>query len=303
MDVTIVEVSPRDGLQNESRILPTETKVELIRRLIDGGCRRIEAVSFAHPRLVPAMADAESVMASAPSIPGVSYAGLVLNRRGLDRSLDCGINEVNVVVCVSDPFSKRNQNMSTQQAMAVAQEIIDAARQQGLGTTLTLATAFGCPFHGDIHPEDVIPLAVAGADAGVNEVALADTVGVASPREVRTLIADLRSALGAGPQLRCHFHNTRNTGFANAYAAVLEGVTVLDSSTGGIGGCPFAPRATGNIATEDLAYLLQRSGWRAGLDLESLIATSRFLADNLGYQLPALLPRAESTTLAGRSRT
>ena len=290
--VTIVEVSPRDGLQNESEILSTDAKVELIGRLVAAGARRVEAVSFAHPRLVPAMADAEAVMARVPRSEGVSYAGLVLNRRGLDRATDSGVDEVNVVVCVSDTFSRRNQNLSTEEAMGMAEEVAAEARGRGFFTTLTLATAFGCPFEGEVPAGRVVELARRGAAAGFDELCLGDTVGVGTPNQVRELTARVREAAGDPPPLRYHFHNTRNTGFANAFAAVLDGVTVLDASAGGIGGCPFAPNATGNIATDDLVYLLDRMGIETGLDLQALLPTAAFLTEQLGHQVPAMLPRA-----------
>lgn len=292
MNVTIVEVSPRDGLQNDAHILPSETKIELIRRLIDAGARRVEAVSFAHPRLVPAMADAEAVMEGVPRAAGVSYAGLVLNRHGLHRALASGVDEVNVVVCASESFSRRNQNVTVAEAMSAAIDVIDDARSHGLGTTLSLATAFGCPFEGEVHLDRVLALACEGAAAGVDEIALADTIGVGTPDQVRDLVAGIRSVIADPPELRFHFHNTRNTGFANAFAALLEGVHVLDSSVGGIGGCPFAPAATGNIATDDLVYMLERMGFGTGLDLGALIAVSGFLSEHLGHEVPALLPRA-----------
>lgn len=291
-DVTIVEVSPRDGLQNESTILTTDAKVDLITQLVGAGARRIEAVSFAHPRLVPAMADAEDVMARVPRLDGVSYAGLILNRRGLDRAVDTGVHEINVVVCVSETFSRRNQNVSTDEAMQMAEEVIGTARGRGLFTTLTLATAFGCPFEGEVSGDRVVELARRAAASGVDELCLADTVGVGSPNQVRDLTARVRDAVGEQPPLRFHFHNTRNTGFANAFAAILEGVTVLDASAGGIGGCPFAPKATGNIATDDLVYMLDRMGLRTGVDIRTLMPTAQFLSEQLGHQVPALLPRA-----------
>ena len=292
--VEIVEVSPRDGLQNEAVVLATDAKVELISRLVAAGAGRVEAVSFAHPRLVPAMADAEAVMAQVPRGGGVSYAGLVLNRRGLDRAVDAGVDEVNVVVCVSDSFSRRNQNMSTGEAMAVAEEVAAGARSRGLFTTLTLSTAFGCPFEGEIPPGRVVELARRGAGAGFDELCLGDTIGVGTPTQVRELTTAVRAAVGATPPLRYHFHNTRNTGFANAFAAILDGVTVLDASAGGIGGCPFAPNATGNIATDDLVWMLERMGLSTGWDLDVLLPTAAFLTDQLGHQVPAMLPRAGS---------
>ncbi len=292
----IVEVSPRDGLQNEGTILSTDAKVELITRLVDAGARRIEAVSFAHPRLVPTMADAEAVMERVPRRDDVSYAGLILNRKGLDRAVGTGVDEVNVVVCVSDTFSGRNQNVTADKAMAMAADVVDAARARGLYTTITLATAFGCPFEGEVDPARVAAFARRCADSGVQELCLADTVGVGAPSQVTDLTARVRDLVGDtaenGPQLRFHFHNTRNTGFANAYAAVTEGVDVLDASAGGIGGCPFAPKATGNIATDDLVYMLERMGRPTGIDLRALIPTAGFLGEQLGHEVPALLPRA-----------
>ena len=291
MDVTIVEVSPRDGLQNEPVVLPTEAKVELVGRLVAAGARRVEAVSFAHPRLVPAMADAEAVMERVPRADGVAYAGLVLNRRGLERALAAGVDEVNVVVGVSDSFSRRNQNASTEESMGAAAEVLGRARGHGLFATLTLATAFGCPFEGEVDPGRVAALAARGAAAGAQELCLADTIGVGVPSQVGDLAARVRDAAGPEPPLRFHFHNTRNTGYANAVAAVELGARVLDASAGGIGGCPFAPRSTGNIATDDLVFLLQRMGLRTGFDLEALLPTAAFLADRLGHEVPALLPR------------
>jgi isopropylmalate/homocitrate/citramalate synthase len=291
-DITIVEVSPRDGLQNESVLLSTDAKVELITQLVDAGARRVEAVSFAHPKLVPAMADAEAVMERVPRRDGVSYAGLVLNRRGLDRALRTGVDEVNAVVAVTDTFSRKNQNMSTEEAMRDALSVIAGARSAGLFTTLTLSVVFGCPFEGEVPVERVVGLAAEAAGAGVQELALGDTIGVGVPAQVRDMTARVRDAVGPSLPLRYHFHNTRNTGFANAYAAVLDGVTVLDASAGGIGGCPFAPKATGNIATDDLVYLLERMGYRTGFDLPALLPTAAYLSEQLGHEVPALLPRA-----------
>ncbi len=291
-EVTIVEVSPRDGLQNESTILSTDAKVELITRLIDAGARRIEAVSFAHPRLVPTMADAEAVMERVPRRDGVSYAGLILNHRGLDRALGTGVDEVNVVVFVSDTFSARNQNVTADEAMTMAADVVDDARDRGLFTTITLSTAFGCPFEGEVDPARVAEFGRRCADAGAEELCLGDTIGVGAPNQVIDLTARMRDTVGDAMRLRFHFHNTRNTGYANAYAAVTEGVDVLDASAGGIGGCPFAPKATGNIATDDLVYMLERMGHPTGIDLKTLIPTAAFLGEQLGHEVPALLPRA-----------
>jgi hydroxymethylglutaryl-CoA lyase len=290
--VTIVEVSPRDGLQNEGTILSTDAKVELITRLADAGARRIEAVSFAHPRLVPTMADAEAVMERVPRREGVSYAGLILNRKGLDRAVGAGVDEVNVVVFVSDTFSRRNQNVTTEEAMRVAADVVAAARDRGLFTTITLSAAFGCPFEGEVDPARVAGFARRCADFGAQELCLGDTIGAGVPSQVVDLTARTRDLVGQRVALRFHFHNTRNTGYANAYAAVAEGVDVLDASAGGIGGCPFAPKATGNIATDDLVYMLERMGRPTGIDLTTLMPTAGFLSVQLGHEVPALVPRA-----------
>ncbi len=290
-DVTIVEVSPRDGLQNEAVHLSTAAKVELVTRLVDAGARRVEAVSFAHPRVVPAMADAEAVMEGVPRRDGVSYIGLVLNRRGLERALAAGVDEVNAVVGVSDTFSRRNQGMGTEEAVRVAADVVAAARDRGLATTVTLATAFGCPFEGEVDPQRVAEVAAA-AGAGADELCLGDTIGVGVPTQVRDLADAVRARVGDALPLRWHFHNTRNTGYANAVAALGTGSTVLDASAGGIGGCPFAPAATGNVATEDLVHLLERMGHPTGLDLDALLPVAGFLTERLGHEVPALLPRA-----------
>ena len=289
--VGIVEVSPRDGLQNERALLDTAAKVELLEGIAAAGTRRVEAVSFVHPRLVPAMADAEAVMEKVHRARGVSYIGLVLNRRGLDRARAAGVDEINVVVPASDGFAEANQNASTEALIEMAEEVLAEAASFGLPASLTIATAFGCPFDGEVDPERVVEIARRSALAGAVEIAVADTIGVGVPTQVRTLLAGVRE-VAPGVITRAHFHNTRNTGFANAVAAQEEGVDWLDSSNGGIGGCPFAPAATGNIATEDLVYLLGRMGVDTGLSLDALLPIASFLSDSLGYQVPALLPRA-----------
>ncbi|MEJ2871832.1 hydroxymethylglutaryl-CoA lyase [Actinomycetospora sp. OC33-EN08] len=289
--VGIVEVSPRDGLQNERAVLETGAKVELITQAIGAGATRIESASFVHPKLVPAMADAEAVMERVPRPEGVSHIGLVLNRRGYDRAVSAGVDEVNVVVPASDGFAKANQNSTTAELTAVAEEVLAEAASAGLFATVTIATSFGCPFDGEVDPARVVEVARRAAAAGAKEIAIADTIGVGVPTQVRTLLDGVREV---APDVitRAHFHNTRNTGFANAVAAYEWGVDWLDSSNGGIGGCPFAPAATGNIATEDLVYTLERMGVRTGLDLAALIPIAEYLSDALGYRVPALLPRA-----------
>ena len=289
--VGVVEVSPRDGLQNERALLETGQKIELISRAVAAGAKRIEAVSFVHPLLVPAMADAEAVMAGIDRVDGVSYIGLVLNRRGFDRAVAAGVDEINVVVPASDGFAKANQNSTTDTLTAVAEEVLAEAASTGLFATVTVAVAFGCPFDGEVDPARVVEVARRSAAGGAKEIAIADTVGVGVPTQVRTLLDGVRE-VAPDVVTRAHFHNTRNTGFANTFAALEWGVDWLDSSNGGIGGCPFAPAATGNIATEDLVYLLHRSGYATGLDLDALLPIAEFLSDALGYRAPALLPRA-----------
>ena len=288
--VEVVEVGPRDGLQNEDVLLDSSAKVAYIEALIAAGLRRIEAVSFVHPGRVPQMADAEAVMAAVPRPPGVRYAGLVVNQRGLDRALAAGVGEVNVIVVATETFSQRNQGMSIDEAITSFTGIAGAAKAGGLAVTLTVGAAFGCPFEGEVPPARVADIVRRCVDAGVDEVALADTIGVGVPRDVRVLTEAVREVTGA--PLRFHFHNTRNTGYANALAAVEAGAAALDASSGGIGGCPFAPAATGNIATEDLAYALRRTGVRTGISLQRVQAAASYVGDRLGHPGPALLGRA-----------
>jgi hydroxymethylglutaryl-CoA lyase len=300
--IEIVEVGPRDGLQNEKTLLPTEVKAELIRRAIAAGVRRVEATSFVHPRLVPQMADAESVMAAVTAdgfLPegvdrkDVTYVGLVLNERGLDRALAAGVDEINVVVAASETFSRRNQNAGVAEMLDAADAIAARAADAGVSRSFVISTAFGCPFEGTVPPDAVYAVAERALRAGYTELAIADTIGVGVPRQVHELVRGIRGLPGGSDvQLRAHFHNTRNTGYANALAAAEDGVPALDASLGGIGGCPFAPNATGNIATEDLDYLLTRSGWTTGLEAARLAATGTWVAEQLGIQAPALLGRA-----------
>ncbi|WP_027343197.1 hydroxymethylglutaryl-CoA lyase [Hamadaea tsunoensis] len=289
----IVEVGPRDGLQNEKTVLSTEVKLAYVRRALAAGVRRVEAVAFAHPARVPQMADAEAVVAGLPAVEGVSYIGLVLNERGLDRALADTVagrlHEINYVLVATDEFSRRNQGMSTQESLAQWERIRVRAAAAGLRTTLTVAAAFGCPFTGEVPVERVAGLVAAAGSP--DEICVADTIGVGVPGQVTELVAAVRQA-APDAALRAHFHNTRNTGYANAMAAVAAGVTALDASTGGIGGCPFAPAATGNIASEDLAYLLTRSGLLAGIDVAGLADTGTWIGARLGIDTPALLGRA-----------
>lgn len=293
MSVSIVEVAPRDGLQNESALVSTADKLALIGTLVSSGVRRIEAVSFAHPKRVPQMADAEAVAAGLPR-GDVSWIGLVLNERGLDRAIAAGLDEINGVVVVTDTFSRRNQGVPTDGAVAAWSRIAARAREAGLRTTVTLAAAFGCPFEGEVPVSRVRAVLEACAAAGPDEVALADTIGVGVPAQVRAL-HEVAATTAPGVPLRWHFHNTRNTGYANALAAaeLADGREVaLDSSAGGIGGCPFAPNATGNIATEDLLYLLHRNGFDTGVQVEPLLPLAARLDALLGHRVPGQLARA-----------
>ncbi|MFV1969910.1 MAG: hydroxymethylglutaryl-CoA lyase [Acidimicrobiia bacterium] len=289
--VQIVEVGPRDGLQNESVILSTDQKIDMITRLADAGLTRIETVSFAHPDKVPQMADAEAVMAGLPQQDDVSYIGLILNWRGWRRASDTPVDEINMNVSVSNTFNQRNQGSDTEDTINVLGQVVRDASAAGLPVTATIATSWGCPFEGEIPIDRLLFVADAVSQTGVSEIALADTIGVADPWSVTERVRAVQQVVGSIP-LRAHFHNTRNTGMANAYAAVQAGITTLDSSVGGLGGCPFAPQATGNIPTEDLVYMLDRAGIATGVSLKDVIAVSNHMASLIGAPLEAMLPKA-----------
>jgi len=290
-DIEILEVGPRDGLQNEPGAVATAIKVAFVERLIAAGVRRIEVASFVNPKRVPQMSDAEAVLARLPRRDDVRYVGLVLNRRGFERARDAGCDEIGMAVVASNTFSRRNQGTSTEESIDDWLEIAAEARAAGMCAQVTISAAFGCPFEGEVPVERVVSIARRLVQAAPFELALADTIGVGAPARVAELVAAVREGV-PGIRLRCHFHNTRNTGLANAWAAVVAGVRVLDASAGGIGGCPFAPAATGNVATEDLVYLLHRSGLDTGLDLERLIDTSRWIQEELGHPVPGMLLKA-----------
>ncbi|MGY6636952.1 MAG: hydroxymethylglutaryl-CoA lyase [Erythrobacter sp.] len=296
--IEIVEVAARDGLQNEPGVVDTSDKVALIERVIAAGARRVEVASFVNPARVPQMADAEAVIAALPDLREVSYIGLALNKRGVMRALATrdggqrGVDEVGCVMVASDAFGMRNQGQSADESADEARAMIRFAHDNALRASVTIAVAFGCPFEGAVPQARVVELAKRVLEAGPAEIALADTIGVAGPREVGDLFAALRTITPPDIALRAHFHNTRGTGIANAWAAISAGVGVLDASLGGIGGCPFAPRATGNIATEELIYLAGRSGIAHGFDLAQMIAANRWLAGVLGRDLPSLVARA-----------
>jgi len=280
MRVTITDVGPRDGLQNEPETLPPSTRAELVDRLAAAGLPRIEAASFVNPRLVRQMAGAEEVAAAIDRRPGCVYAGLALNEQGYERLRAAGLDEVHYAFGATESFQRRNANSSVEEGAAAAERIVARAHEDGLRATVTISVAFGCPFEGYVDPARVADLAerVASAD----EIVLADTIGVARPTQVRRLV---ERVLILGPPIGVHLHNTRNTGFANAYAAMEAGIELFDASVGGLGGCPYAPGATGNIATEDLVYLLEGEGAATGIDLDSLIAVSRWLEGVLGRRL------------------
>ncbi len=292
-EVTVCDVGPRDGLQNAATILSPEQRAQYIDRLSLTGLPRIEAVSFVNPKRVPQMADAEGVMALIERREGVEYAGLALNERGYERAIACGVDLVQYVVPLSESFAAKNQGTTVAEASALATKLAERSREDGVLFTVTLSVAFGCPYDGPMPPEKVIEAARQLAAAGVDELILADTIGVGVPAQVANLV---EATLALGLTVGGHFHNTRNTGYANAAAAVEAGATILDASTGGLGGCPFTPNATGNIATEDLIYLLDGSGVQSGVDLEALIAVSQWLALQLDAELPGLVYKAGGFT-------
>jgi hydroxymethylglutaryl-CoA lyase/(R)-citramalyl-CoA lyase len=284
MSLTICDVGPRDGLQNEPETLPPSTRAELVNRLSAAGVPRIEAASFVRPDAVPQMAGAEEVVRVIERREGTEYSGLALNAKGYERLVASGLDRVNYTLAATESFSRRNANQSLAEAQATAKEVLERSE---LPVTVTISVAFGCPFEGEVDPGVVAALA---ADLGSAEVVLADTIGVATPRQVRALVERTRAP-------GVHLHNTRNTGYANAVAALEAGATVFDASCGGLGGCPYAPRATGNIATEDLVYLFEGDGIDTGIDLAALIATSEWLESVLGRRLEGQVYRAGASAV------
>jgi hydroxymethylglutaryl-CoA lyase len=292
-DIEMVEVSPRDGLQNESMLFTTAQKLELIGRALDAGARRIDATSFVNPKLVPQMSDAEAVAAGLPRRDGVIFIGLVLNKRGALRAIEAGMEELGAVCAASDGFARRNQGQSSDESLAMCGEVVRLANEHGRRAQITISTAFGCPFDGVVDPARVVEMARVAAASGPREIAIADTIGAAGPGEVSTLVRRVAAAIAPLP-VRVHFHNTRNAGLANVWAAVEAGAKIVDASLGGIGGCPFAPRATGNVPTEDVVYLLERSGYRTGLNLDRLIESALWLGSTMEREVPGMLSRAGS---------
>ena len=289
MKITVCDVGPRDGLQNEATHLEPAIRAELVNRLAAAGVPRIETVSFVNPQRVPQMAGAEEVVAGIEREPGVVYAGLALNEKGYERLLATGLDEVHYAFAATETFNQRNSNASVEESLQAAERIVQRAHTDGIRATVTIGASFGCPFEGAVDPSRVLSLAGRLVEAGFGEIVFADTIGVAVPRQVRELVAE---GVELGVPVGVHLHNTRNTGFANALAALEAGAVVFDASVGGIGGCPFAPRATGNIATEDLVYLLIGEGVEMGIDLDGLIRVAEWLEGLLGRQLPGQVYRA-----------
>lgn len=289
--IGIVEVGPRDGLQNEAASVPTDVKVEFVRRAVESGLRRIEVASFVNPKRVPQMADAEAIFRALPQRDDVTYVGLVLNRAGFERAAAAGCREIGMVVFTTDEFNRRNQGVPSADSIRAWREIAGAAREAGIRAQVTISAAFGCPFEGEVPVARVVEIARELAAASPFEIAIADTIGVGVPSQVTEVFGRVAEAT-PGVTLRGHFHNTRNTGIANAYAAVMAGARVLDASLGGLGGCPFAPAATGNIPTEDLVYMLGRMGMETGVDLGRAIETARWIEGHVGHVVPGLLTKA-----------
>jgi isopropylmalate/homocitrate/citramalate synthase len=296
VNLIVCDVGPRDGLQNEERLLEPAVRADLCDRLAAAGLKRVEAASFVNPKLVPQMAGAEDVMAALHRRGGTSYAGLVLNDTGYERAIAAGVDEVHYAFAATDEFGRRNQNATTEQGLQTALAMVARARSDRVPVTVTISVAFGCPFEGVVAQERVLGLVERLMAIPPDEICLADTIGVGVPPQVTTLVQGAREL---GATVGAHFHNTRNTGYANALAAVESGVVSLDASVGGAGGCPFAPKATGNIATEDLVYLLRGMGIDTGIDLEALIACSHWLGLQLGKELPSMVARAGDFPTAG----
>jgi len=288
--VEIIEVSPRDGIQNEKKLLPLDTKLALIDRAVKAGAARIEVTSFVNPKRVPQMAEADEICAALPRDTGCRYIGLALNRRGFERACNAELDEVNFVVVATDTFSEKNQGTDTDTGIRMFNDLArDAPATVRIG--VTIAASFGCPFEGEVSVDQFMHAVRGCMDANPFELAIADTIGVASPVDIEERIAAIRTEFPDVP-LRLHLHNTRNTGLANAWAGIQAGVAALDSSFGGVGGCPFAPAATGNIATEDLVYMLERAGIDTGVDLNAAISAAQFLEIALDKTLPGMLMKA-----------
>ena len=289
--VSLLEVGPRDGLQSEPKILPTDVKRDFIIKTMDAGIKQIEVTSFVHPKKVPQMADAEKLVETLPDRDDVSYIGLIMNQRGFERARDCGIDEVGMVIVSTDTYNMKNQNVVTQESIDNWLRIASDAKSAGIRTNVIIACSFGCPYEGEVDPENIASIAEKVLEGEPNILGLADSVGVAVPNQVKKTFSLIKE-LAPNIPLRTHLHNTRNTGLANAAAAIEAGVTIIDASTGGIGGCPFAPKATGNIPMDDLLYMLDRSGIETGVNLKQIVSTSEWLEEKLEHSVPAMVPKA-----------
>jgi hydroxymethylglutaryl-CoA lyase/(R)-citramalyl-CoA lyase len=294
--VTVFDVGPRDGLQNEPDVLGPEVRAELVDRLVRAGVPAVEAASFVDPRRVPQMSGAEEVVAAIERVDGVVLAGLALNERGYERLAATGLDEVRFAFGATESFNRRNQNASVEESLEAGARIVARAKEDGIAATVVISVAFGCPFEGRVDESRVLELAERVAASGPDTILLADTIGVGVPRQVRSLVA--RTAK-LGVPVGGHFHDTRSTGYANALTALESGATVLDASVGGLGGCPFAPRATGNIATEDLVYMLHGEGVETGIDLDALISVAAWVEELLGRTLEGQVYRAGNFPPAG----
>jgi isopropylmalate/homocitrate/citramalate synthase len=292
--VTVCDVAPRDGLQNDAVTLAPDVRAQLCARLAGAGLPRVEAASFVNPQRVPQMVGAEEVFAALERDHATAFAALALNERGVQRAVTAGADEIHLAYPLTDTFGQRNQGMTVEQGAHAAERMIASGHEAGLRVTATLGVAFGCPFEGRVDPGIVADHARRMAAAGADELMLADTVGVGVPAQVRRLLPDAVDAMDGRP-VGLHLHNTRNTGYANAATGLEHGATVFDASLGGLGGCPFAPRATGNIATEDLVYLLEGEGVSTGVSLDGLIECAEWLAGILGRELPGLVYKAGPT--------
>ena len=289
--VTVVEVGPRDGLQSEPEVVPTAAKIGLIDRLSEAGYRHIEVTSFVNPKWVPQLADAMQVATGIKRRPGVTTSALVPNMRGLEGALEADIDEVVIFAAASETFSRKNTNRGVEDSLRDYAEVVNGARAAGKPVRAYVSTVWGCPYEGAVNPQRVLYVAEKLLEMGAYQVSLGDTIGSATPRHVQEVVALMLSRL-AEPQMALHFHDTRGMGMANVVAGLDMGVTTYDSSLGGLGGCPYAPGATGNIATEDLLYMLAEMGVQTGIDLEKVIEASRFMAGVLDRELPSRFLRA-----------
>lgn len=287
--IQICEVGPRDGLQNEKKLLSTEQKVELIRKLVDSGIQKMEAVSFVNPKLVPQMADAEEMLRYVPRRDGITYAGLVLSRSGMERALQTNVDALHIVMAASNTFNQRNARRTVDEALVELTQVIKDSVAGGKPCVGVLGTAFGCPFEGDVPVDQVLMAADRFLEAGCEAITLADTTGMANPIQVKDVVSQFKKRFGNQIELGLHFHNTRGLGLANVYAGYEAGVRLFDSSVGGLGGCPFAPKAVGNVCTEDMINLFNQMGVETPPRLEGMVETARWLEAQMEKTLDGML--------------